>query len=1138
MAEGNSLYDEIGSEINEALQMSGKSLEERYMHLARAEEMILKQDNSSVLDNFLDEMVQFIHEKEQKIRCFAITFIEKACKKDPEVFKRAIATLSWALTDQSGGVIIQKKAINTCTQLYPVLLRWASQKRSTDDEAKNCWETFSMLKNKIMQTVDSENEGIKTMAFKFLEMLIICQLPKTEFSETPRTSNQQISLDEIGRDSFISWRQLQSEAIKSFNSLIEHMASTHITSLNLVTAISSTCNIARQRPEKMADVVSALEQLHLNLPPTLGTSQVKSVRKELKMHLLRMMKHPGSFTLHNLHARMKQLLIELGATPSEIQKAMPGPNEIDAALKRRLAAATAARKLQQTESGTDEKPSRKKPHSGEKLSDSLQDEDLDLRDTKRLKLGEDEDYDDGTIDLYRQLDDLDSASAATQKAIDITTEFVLERLSISVVSKLVIISLYTLPDEMPPAFASSYTPIDEVGSEAQKRHLARMMAIQMTREGEGPGVEYIKAEKQKQFVEKQSAARSSEVIDKEKSNDETKKVIDEGTTSSLVQTAQPPTTQKTRIQNWTLFNATRELFHKESEQLQLDIFQRILGNEKRAVQGGAGLAQQKLLIRLCTRFRSALTSELEATLLNYVIEEQKTRVDLALLHLAELYAQLMGYSTLVSPKAFNQLTNEEKKQRYDTYLCTLLSTLHERGEHKETLFHRIFLEAPFLTSGSLKILRKACLEKVYGAFAITTLRELILTRARQRQELLRLLIEFSYFERVDIREHCVKTIKELYQLDFLRSDVRGFLVEMSELLVAPTSPRVIWHANGRLARELEEIIDEMPWDESLIRAGLFLFLSLLPQEPSLLKQLASVYARAGTEIKRVTFRSIEQAIKAIGMHSEDLLDMIENCQPDAETLVARIVHLLTERNAPTPALVDRVRKLHQARNTDVRSLIPILNSLKKEELIELIPSFVLSAKNSNSVPVFFKKLLFGRHTDTNQAVLSPFELLLELHRLKANRKEQGFLMQNLDILLVDTAREFSFGKDVLAIAIETLINDKVFPVILFYTIQKVNEAQPTLNGFLTGLLEKIAQRKPWTEIEGDDSARETIWHKFEICSKALGSNVHTRFPHLTLQPETNVDIPTAVLDKLESAQEKEKPMEEDNPLLNEQTMEN
>jgi hypothetical protein len=52
---------------------------------------------------------------------------------------------------------------------------------------------------------------------------------------------------------------------------------------------------------------------------------------------------------------------------------------------------------------------------------------------------DDEDYDDGTIDLYRQLEDPDSASLATQKAIDISTQFVLDRLSISVVAKLVMI---------------------------------------------------------------------------------------------------------------------------------------------------------------------------------------------------------------------------------------------------------------------------------------------------------------------------------------------------------------------------------------------------------------------------------------------------------------------------------------------------------------------------------------------------------------------------------------------------------------------------------------------------------------------------------------------------------------------------
>lgn len=99
-----------------------------------------------------------------------------------------------------------------------------------------------------------------------------------------------------------------------------------------------------------------------------------------------------------------------------------------------------------------------------------------------------------------------------------------------------IISLYTLPDEMPSTFASSYTPIDEVGSEAQKRHLARMMAIQMTREGEGPGVEYIKSEKQKQFIERQAAARSSDT--KVATSGLTKEADADETLSTLTQTVQ------------------------------------------------------------------------------------------------------------------------------------------------------------------------------------------------------------------------------------------------------------------------------------------------------------------------------------------------------------------------------------------------------------------------------------------------------------------------------------------------------------------------------------------------------------------------------------------------------------------------
>jgi len=92
----------------------------------------------------------------------------------------------------------------------------------------------------------------------------------------------------------------------------------------------------------------------------------------------------------------------------------------------------------------------------------------------------------------------------------------------------------------------------------------------------------------------------------------------------------------------------------------------------------------------------------------------------------------------------------------------------------------------------------------------------------------------------------------LYEIDYVRNDVRARVIEMSELLVRPTAPTVIWHRTGRFDRRTEEAMEEMPWDESLIKAALHLFLALLPSDHSLLHQLASVCARASTEIKRVS----------------------------------------------------------------------------------------------------------------------------------------------------------------------------------------------------------------------------------------------------------------------------------------------
>lgn len=44
-----------------------------------------------------------------------------------------------------------------------------------------------------------------------------------------------------------------------------------------------------------------------------------------------------------------------------------------------------------------------------------------------------------------------------------------------------------LPEAMPASFQAIYTPVESAGTEAQIKHLARLMATQMTAAGLGPG---------------------------------------------------------------------------------------------------------------------------------------------------------------------------------------------------------------------------------------------------------------------------------------------------------------------------------------------------------------------------------------------------------------------------------------------------------------------------------------------------------------------------------------------------------------------------------------------------------------------------------------------------------------------------
>lgn len=80
-----------------------------------------------------------------------------------------------------------------------------------------------------------------------------------------------------------------------------------------------------------------------------------------------------------------------------------------------------------------------------------------------------------------------------------------------------------------------------------------------------------------------------------------------------------------------------------------------------------------------------------------------------------------------------------------------------------------------------------------------------------------------------------------------------------------------------------------------------------------------MYIASVQNVKRVILRLIEIPVRSLGMQSPALLRLIQTCNTGAETLITRILHILTESTPPTPSLVDSIRELYASgKVTDVR----------------------------------------------------------------------------------------------------------------------------------------------------------------------------------------------------------------------------
>ncbi|CAG5043566.1 unnamed protein product [Parnassius apollo] len=1009
---------------------------------------------------YMENILSFVSDKSTEVRKQVVAFIEELSKKYPEYLPKIIGQLQLLVIDTV--IAVQKRAIQAASIVYRNVLIWLCKGKADHAEMQYVWDHLTKLKLLILNMIDSENEGIRTHSIKFLEEVVLLQSPS-------EGSGEDFSLDNIPTHlPFLKRRTLEEESEHIFELLIKFHNSQHISSVNLMACMTTLCLLAKVRPKYMPRVVQALGDLHTTLPPTLSQSQVNSVRKHLKMLLLNLIKHPSS---NDMLPHLTQLLADIGMTAQEINKAIP---------KER-------RNKRVNEIKNDDTPAKRlrvdSPQSNSQGSDSNSRSDF----------------------VYE--DDSSQQSVVAVTKATVTEDSIFDGLNNveNVVSLVTHTLVNHLPINIPSGFFTAYKPIPNSGSKAQKRNLAKMLLALIKDEPAPipppvqpqPSLSDLAAkipllrDDDEKITLKNAVAKLQESTKAEKQiENAVSKLMEETRQEHLKEEERkekekeklvpPPTPTipklKHRVKLLKLQELTRPIPKEIKEKLMLQAVERILRAEQDCAIGGASQIRTKFI----TIFASSYTSDIRDLVLNYILEDPVNRIDLALSWLYEEYAIMQGFNRHpVTLKSFN----EKHDQNYNQLLCALVTQICERGDpslenSKDVLMRKIYLESPVVTGEAIDYLKHLVTEEKMALLALDLLEELCIMRPPRAHKYVPSLVAHVLNENEEIRDVALKSTVKIYKQSTesaKRVIEKHALLYLGFISLSMPPPELV---NMRQVRV---------WTDDLYKLCLNLVMALFPEKEELIVEVARVYGCSGAEAKRCVLRCAEGPLRAAaaapipssdeneappGALRPSFQALLDECPRGAETLLTRLVHILTEKAPPSHELVSRVRELYATRVSDVRFLIPVLNGLSKKEILAALPKLI--KLNPVVVKEVFNKLLGLQNPNEEHSPVSPEDLLVELHLIDPSKADLKYIIKATAICF---AEKNTYTQDVLSAVLQRLAEEPDIPVLMMRSVLQALTLHPGLAPLALDILRLLIDKEVWTH--------KVAWEGWVKCCERL-----------------------------------------------------
>ncbi|XP_065355238.1 symplekin [Calliphora vicina] len=1030
-----------------------------------------------LLEEFLEHILSLAHDTNMDVRKQVVGFMEQICKVKVEYLGQVVNVISMLLRDRSPQVI--KRVIQASGSIYKNGLQWICNQQEMTDSCEQAWNVLSLIKAQILDLIDNENDGIRTNAIKFLEGAVVLQSYADEDSQK---RDNDFSLENVPENlKIIKRKKLEEEAFNIFDILLKFHAATHISSVNLIACTGSLCTIAKLRPSLMSHVIEAFKSLNSNLPPTLTDSQVSSVKKSLKMQLIALLKNKGSYEYQSV---IKHLLIDLGASQGEVQRAVPKMDKQEQMRRQKRILDNATTNLHKK-----------------------------MRLTKPQYLEE---------DSQEMVVDEEELEKQKQKSTKVNEKFLTEHLrSTNTVVNLVVEYLPKLPETVPDSFLKEYTPIKDLSIAQQVSKISNLLGQQMTEQKIGPGsAAFTKDVPMKVLIKDKPPSNkpSEEVMDidepsvSEPAPLDDEQVRKEEATKKLRENMERLKGEQELIERMKqkakalkLQEVTKPFTRPQKEKFLMDAVKRILHAERQCIVGGVSAKRRKILTVMAATF----PDNVRYYIFEFIMMDIKQRIDLAFSWLYEEYCLLQGFTRHSYVKSENR-----PDHAYNELLGQIIMGIINKCELRDKilLLRRVYLEAPLLPDECLKPLLKLILVAEYSSYGLDLLKELAILRPPRKAKFLRHLLNFGVHERVDIRDKALEHIITLYNSQkLLAPRIDEFALDWASYLEKEIPPAAIY------GEEYGRPNVETAWREEIAKTCLIMLLTLAPHNAkTYLEKLTQIYSNTSADLKRTILRSIDPAIKQLGAENPLLLKLIEDSPKGCETLIIRIIYILTERQvAPAHELVLRVKELYHNKIKDVRVLIPILSGLTRQEILTALPKLI--KLNQVVVKEVFNRLLsIGAEFANQTMATTPTEILVALHTIDISECDLKCIVKATSMCL---AEKEVFTQDVLVSVLQQLVEIVPIPTLLMRTVIQSLTLYPRMANFVLNLLQRLILKQVWRQ--------KVIWEGFLKCLQRLKPTSLPVMLHLPPQQLINAleqcpDLRPLLIEYAESI--KEEPM--------------